>query len=100
MLTEKKEPNRLQLFCFLVDTRALHVPFLQNSDLQYSFFQREIVFFPVLRIRIHMFLDLPDPHPDPLVTSTDPALDPSSSRKNSKKNRDFYCFTSVLDLAA
>jgi hypothetical protein len=24
-----------------------------------------------------MFLGLPDPHPDPLVTSTDPAFDPS-----------------------
>jgi hypothetical protein len=37
-----------------------------------------------------MFLGLPNPHPDPLVTSADPALDPSS--KNSKKNPDFYCF--------
>jgi hypothetical protein len=36
-----------------------------------------------------MFLGLPDPHPDPLVTSTDPA---PSSNKNSKKNLDFYCF--------
>jgi hypothetical protein len=27
--------------------------------------------------RIHMFLGLPDPHPDPLVTSTDPDTDPS-----------------------
>ncbi len=25
--------------------------------------------------RIRKFLDLPDPHPDPLVTSTDPAPD-------------------------
>jgi hypothetical protein len=33
-----------------------------------------------IRIRIRrscMFLGLPDPHPDPLVTSTDPAPDPS-----------------------
>jgi hypothetical protein len=34
---------------------------------------------PVLRIRIrirsiHMFLGLPDPHPDPLVRDTDPDL--------------------------
>jgi hypothetical protein len=27
--------------------------------------------------RIRMFLGLPDPHPDQLVTSTDPAPDPS-----------------------
>jgi hypothetical protein len=32
-------------------------------------------FWPVLRIRIRMFLDLQDP--DPLVRCTDPALDPS-----------------------
>jgi hypothetical protein len=30
-----------------------------------------------IRIRIRMFLGLLDPHPDPLVTSTAPALDPS-----------------------
>ncbi len=31
-----------------------------------------------IRIRkIRMFLSLPDPHSDPLVTSTDPARDPS-----------------------
>jgi hypothetical protein len=33
--------------------------------------------YPVLRIRIRMFLGLPDPHPDPLVKSTDPAPNPS-----------------------
>jgi hypothetical protein len=27
--------------------------------------------------RLRMFLGLPDPHSDPLVTSTDPARDPS-----------------------
>jgi hypothetical protein len=37
----------------------------------------------VLWIRICMFLALPDPHPDPLVTSTDPAPDLPSSSKNS-----------------
>jgi hypothetical protein len=39
---------------------------------------REI--FPVLWIwirRLRMFLGLPDPHPCPLVTSTDPAQGPS-----------------------
>jgi hypothetical protein len=35
------------------------------------------LFPPVLGIRIRMFLSLPDPHPDQLVTSTDPAPDPS-----------------------
>jgi hypothetical protein len=40
-----------------------------------------------------MFLGLPDPHPDPLVTSTDPdpALDLSIIKQNSKKNLDFFC---------
>jgi hypothetical protein len=35
-------------------------------------------------IRIRMFLGLPDPHPDLLVTSTDldPAPDPSLSHKS------------------
>jgi hypothetical protein len=32
-----------------------------------------------IRIRIHMFLGLPDPHPDSLVTSKDTAPDPYSS---------------------
>jgi hypothetical protein len=39
---------------------------------------------PVLRIRIRMFLGLPDPHPVP------------SSSKNSKKNLDFYCSLTSL----
>ncbi len=40
---------------------------------------------PVLWIQIiRMFLDLPDPHPDPSVKSTHPARDPSII--NSKKN--------------
>ncbi len=41
--------------------------------------------------RIRMYLGLPDPHPDPLVTSTDPAPDPSIIMKDSKKNLEFYC---------
>jgi hypothetical protein len=35
--------------------------------------------------RIHMFLGLPEAHPDPLVRDTDPDLDPSIIKKNSKK---------------
>ncbi len=31
----------------------------------------------VLGIRILMLLGLPDPYPDPLITSTDPAPDPA-----------------------
>ncbi len=42
--------------------------------------------------RISMFLGLPDPHPDPLATSTDPAPDPSIV------NHDFYCFVTYLRL--
>ncbi len=43
MLTEKKGPNpRLQLFCFVEDTRAL-----KKSDIYYPFFQWEIVFFSI-----------------------------------------------------
>jgi hypothetical protein len=40
-----------------------------------------------------MFFGLPDPHPDPLVTSTEPAPDPAPqlSSKNRKNNLDFYC---------
>ena len=56
-------------------------------------------FTPVLRIRIrihriHMFLGLLDPDPDPLVRGMNPAPDPDPSilSKNSKKNLDFYCF--------
>jgi hypothetical protein len=49
-------------------------------------------FAPVLRMRIRMSLGLPDPHPDPLVISTDPAPDPCIIKQNSKKNLDFYCF--------
>ncbi len=55
-----------------------------------------------------MFLDLPDPDPDPLVRGMDPHpdqapdrdLDPStvSSSKNSKKNLDFYCFVTSFRL--
>ncbi len=60
---------------------------------------------PVFRIRIHrvhMFLGLPDPYPDPLVRGVDPDPDPSiillSSSKNSKKNLDSYCFVTTFGL--
>jgi hypothetical protein len=43
-------------------------------------------------------LDLPDPHPDPLVTSKDLAPDPFSSSKNRQKNLDFYCFVTSFRL--
>jgi hypothetical protein len=50
----------------------------------------------VLRIwiRIHVFLGLLDPDPDPLVRGmdTDPGLDPSIIKQNNKENLDFYCF--------
>ncbi len=42
--------------------------------------------------RIRMFLGLPGPHPDSLVTSTDPGKILPSSCKNSKKNLDFSWF--------
>jgi hypothetical protein len=45
-----------------------------------------------------MFLGLPDPHPDRLVTSTDPAPDPSIIKQNSKKNLDFFYFMASLFL--
>jgi hypothetical protein len=44
-----------------------------------------------------MFLGLPDPHPDPLVTSTGLALDPATApdpsfiKQNSMKNIDSNC---------
>jgi hypothetical protein len=50
-------------------------------------------FFSVLWIR--RFSGLPDPHPEPLVTSKDP--DPSIIKQNSKKNLDFFCFVTFYD---
>jgi hypothetical protein len=53
------------------------------------------IFEPLLqiRIRIRMFLGIPDP----LVRGTDRDADPSmSSSKNSKKNLDFLCFVTSL----
>jgi hypothetical protein len=49
---------------------------------------------PVLRIRIRMFLGLPDP--DPLVRGTDLAPDPSIIKQNSKINLDSFCFDFFL----
>jgi len=53
------------------------------------------VFVQVFRIRIlihriHMFLGLPAPDPDPLVKGMDP--DPSVIKKNRKKSLDSYFF--------
>jgi hypothetical protein len=48
--------------------------------------------------RIHIFLGLLDPGPDPLVRNMDPDpglaldLDPSNVSKYCKKNHDFYLF--------
>ncbi len=54
-------------------------------------------FSPVLRIRIHMFLGLPDP--DPLVRGMDPDPDPSIMQKKiSKKNLDSYYFVTLFDI--
>ncbi len=53
------------------------------------------MFEPVLGIRIwiRMFLSRPDPeHPDPLVTSTDPAPDPSIIKQNQYKKPLFLLF--------
>ncbi len=53
----------------------------------------------VFRIRIHMFLGLPDP--DPLVRGMEPSPDFSiillSSSKNSEKNFDSYYFVTSFD---
>jgi hypothetical protein len=53
------------------------------------------VFQPVLRIRIHMFLGLPDP--EPLVRGRDPDPDPFIIMQNSKKNLDSYYFVRGMD---
>jgi hypothetical protein len=50
--------------------------------------------YPVLRIRIHMFLGLPDP--DPLVRAWIRILILLSSCKNSKKNLDFFYFVTLF----
>jgi hypothetical protein len=52
------------------------------------------MFLAVLRIRIHMFMGLPDP--DPLVRGTDLDPDPSIIKQKSKKHLDSYCFVSSL----
>jgi hypothetical protein len=52
----------------------------------------------VLRIRIrriHMFLGLLDPDPDPLVKGTDP--DPSIIKQKLYKNLYSYCFVTSFD---
>jgi hypothetical protein len=50
-----------------------------------------------MRIRIHMFLGLPDP--DPLVRGMDPAPDPYiiMQKYRSMKNLDSYYFVTLFD---
>ncbi len=55
----------------------------QRNDLQaYKGGIRNYAIKSVLRIPMRMFLGLPDPHPDPLVTNTEPAPDPSIIKWN------------------
>jgi hypothetical protein len=52
-----------------------------------------------MRIRIHMFLGLLDPDPDPLVRASEVWILIQillSLSKYSKKNLDFYCFVTFL----
>jgi len=51
------------------------------------------LFLAVFRIRINMFLGLPDP--DLLFRSMDP--DPPIIKQNSKKNLGTYCFVTSLE---
>jgi hypothetical protein len=48
--------------------------------------------YPMLWIRIRLFLGLPDP--DPSIFCTDP--DPSINKQKSYKILDFYCFVTFL----
>jgi hypothetical protein len=43
-----------------------------------------------------MYLGLPDPHPDQLVTSTDPAPDPDPSSKKTLISTVFFTFNDFL----
>ncbi len=69
---------------------CLHLKLLTNEvrARKCSNFQ-PVVGIRIRILRIRMFLGLPDPHPDPLVTITDPD---SSIIKNSLENLDFYYF--------
>jgi hypothetical protein len=56
--------------------------------------------FSVFRIRIHrihMFLSLLDPDPDPLVGGMDPDPDPSIIMHHCKKNLDSFYFVTLFD---
>jgi hypothetical protein len=44
-----------------------------------------------------MFLGLPDPHPDPLVTSTDPAPNPSIIKQKKLEKPEFLLFCDFFD---
>jgi hypothetical protein len=68
-------------------------PALQNMKFLY--------FFPVLGIRIRMFLGLQDPDPDPLVRGADPDPAPSlllSKKSYKKKYRNNFFFASLKSL--
>jgi hypothetical protein len=55
-----------------------------------------VLYKSVFRIRIHMFLGLQDPDPDPLVRGMD--LDPDSDPSIiSKKNLDSFYFMTLFD---
>ncbi len=76
LILNKVPPYFLHIRCrlpnlFLVDGKT------QNQGFCFSVLGIRIRIRILIRIRrIRMFLGLPDPHPNPLVTSTDPALDP------------------------
>jgi hypothetical protein len=45
-----------------------------------------------------MFLGLPDPDPDPIVSGVDPDSDPCITKLNNKKNLNSYCFVTSFGL--
>jgi hypothetical protein len=77
-----RDPNQIQ-----IQTQVILTGNLPNFKSRYLLYLRlrcevkDILAKSVLRIcwirRIRLFLGLPDPHPKPLVTSTDPAADPA-----------------------
>ncbi len=83
-------PLRCDYFEGVYRSGCLHLKLLTNEvrARKCSNFQ-PVAGIRIRILRIRIFLDLPDPHPDPLVTSTDPD---SSIIKNSLENLDFYYF--------
>jgi hypothetical protein len=66
MNSEFPDPVKICWICY----KALYLPICSSGHIKGCL-------ACVLRIRIRMFLGLLDPHSDPLVTSTDPAPNPS-----------------------